>query len=329
VTRSEQIRTVAELGFTDRQAGFLVTVMLHAGVCVGRQYCAYANIVRGQKMHDFFSALVAKKLATPYTSVHRSARFYHVQGKTLYAAIGEANNRNRRPTTLARAVERLLVLDVVLADSRLRWLGGEKEKVEYFSARTTLRPNELPHLRFGALPRQTVRYFPDKLPIGVAADGRPHVFLYLVDRKAPVDFRAFLHRHVELLRALPEWELRLLVPRHLLEAAPVFEAAARQELAMPIHLDTVDELGWFFRQQRDVEEGVSPVDPQRFARARRHFQAPRFRTLYRLWKKDGDRLLHATVSPVLGDALERGTGRVSSEALARSYQHLTPLVGSA
>ena len=98
---------------------------------------------------------------------------------------------------------------------------------------------------------------------------------------------------------------------------------------MPLRLDAVDELGWFFRQQQHVEAGASPEDPKRFARARRHFHAPRFRTLYRLWKKDGDRLLHSTVSPVLGDALARGRGRVSSEALARSYQHLTPLVGSA
>ena len=49
-----------------------------------------------------------------------------------------------------------------------------------------------------------------------------------------MDFRAFLHRHAELLRALPEWELRLLVPRHLAEAAPLFEAAAREELAAPL-----------------------------------------------------------------------------------------------
>ena len=59
-----------------------------------------------------------------------------------------------------------------------------------------LRLKELPHLVFGARPEKTIRYFPDKLPIGITGDGRTHVFLYLVNRKAPVDFRAFLHRHV-------------------------------------------------------------------------------------------------------------------------------------
>ena len=329
MTRTEQIRAIKKFGFTERQAGFLVTVLVHAGVCVGRQYCAYARIVRGQKVHDFFSTLVAKKFATPYTSAHRGARLYHIQGKPLYGAVGEPDNRNRRPATLARAIERLMVLDAVLADGSLRWLGTEREKVSYFQATTTLRPNELPHLGFGVPPDQTVRYFPDKLPIGVGSDGRTHLFLYLVNRSAPVDFRAFLHRHVELLRALPEWEVRLLTPQHLAEAVPAFEAAARQELAMPLRIDAVDELRWFFDQQRRLEEGAAPDDDARFVRVHRRFHAPRFRTLYRLWKREGNRLLHSTVSPVLKDALERERGRVTTAMLAHRYQHLSSLVGSA
>lgn len=140
-------------------------------------------------------------------------------------SVGEANNCNRRPATLARAIERMMALDAVLADRALRWLGTEREKVQYFRTATTLRPNELPHLGFGAPPRQTVRYFPDKLPIGVATDGRTHLFLYLVNRTAPVDFRGFLHRHVELFRALAAWEIRLLTPPHLVNAAPERPAA--------------------------------------------------------------------------------------------------------
>ncbi len=40
----EERRHAVKLGFTERQAGVLVTVMLHAGVCIGRQYCAFARI---------------------------------------------------------------------------------------------------------------------------------------------------------------------------------------------------------------------------------------------------------------------------------------------
>jgi hypothetical protein len=329
VTRREQIAAVADLGFTERQAGFLVTVLIHAGVCVRRQYCAYAHILRGQKVHDFFSRLVARRLMTPYVSAHQGSRLYHIQGKRLYAAIDEPDNRNRRPATLGRAIERLMLLDSVLGATELRWLGTEKEKVEYFQKATTLRPNELPHLGFGTPPRQAFRYFPDKLPIGVTADGRTHVFLYLVNRTAPVDFRAFLHRHVELLRALANWEIRLLVPRHLAKAAPAFDAAAREELSKPLRLDDVDELSWFFKQQCAIEDGAQTDDAARFAVARRRFHEPRFRTLYRMWKKDGSRLVHGTASPVLEDALARGRGKVASAVLARSYHHLSHLVGTA
>ena len=43
ITWEERVERVARQGFTERQAGFLVTVMLHAGVCVPRQYCAFAR----------------------------------------------------------------------------------------------------------------------------------------------------------------------------------------------------------------------------------------------------------------------------------------------
>jgi hypothetical protein len=81
-----------------------------------------------------------------------------------------------------------------------------------------LRPNEVPTVGFGVPSRQSLRYVTDKLPIGVSADGRTHLFLYLVNRTAPVDFQAFLHRHVELLRAFSAWEVRLLT-------SPVLEGA--------------------------------------------------------------------------------------------------------
>lgn len=329
MTFGDRVRAVAKKGFTDRQAGFLVTVMLHSGVCIGRQYCVYARIVRGQKVYDFFASLVERKLATSYTAAHRRAHIYHVHSKRLYAAIGEPDNRHRKPVTLGRAVERLMLLDAVLGERQLQWLGAERDKVEYFRTTTTLRLKELPHLAFGVRPDTTIRYFPDKLPIGIADDGRTHVFLYLVNRPAPVDFRAFLHRHAELLRALPEWELRLLVPRHLLEAAPLFEQAAREELSRPLRLDDVAELHWYFRQQDHVERGGVPEDFRRFRRDCRAFRAPRFHALFRLWKRNGDEPVDATVSPVLEDKIARRRGHVTSQVLPHVYAHLAPLVGSA
>ncbi len=330
MTHEERVAALARHAkLTPRQAGFLVLVMVHSGVCVRRQYCAYARIRHGQKVVDFFSSLVTRRVATRYTAADGRARIFHVHGRALYAAIDEPHNRNRKPITLGRAIERLMLLDAVLARPNFRWLGTEREKVAYFGRRTRLRADEMPLLRFGAPPDQTVRYFPDKLPIGITPDERSHLFLYLVTRDVPVDFRAFLHRHAELFRALAQWELRLLVPRHLDESAPVFDTAAREELGMPLRLRDVEELGWYFRQRLRVERGAVEEDAARYRRAARQFNGYRFRALYRQWKKGGDAFVHATVSRVLNDALSRRSGRVETEILSRKYQQLGSLVGSA
>lgn len=316
-------------GFTPRQAAFMVLVMVHSGVCLRRQYARFAGMVYGQATKDFFKRLVRTKLVSGYTAADARARLYHVRAKSLYRAIGEPDNRNRKPISLARAVERLMVLDAVLADRTLQWLGTESEKVEYFTRATRLRPSELPLLKFGEAPDETIRWFPYKLPIGINGDGRTHVFLYLVTRKSPVEFRTFLQRHAELLRALPEWELRILVPRHFNGTGSVFGSAAMEELARPLGLGARDELSWYFRERHRLELGGEVEDVSRFAECTAAFRAPRFRALYRLWKKEGDGLIVATVSRILGDAIQRRSGRVVTHVLPHPYQHLTPLVGTA
>ena len=328
MTFEERVQAMIDHGFTERQAGFLTTVMLHAGVCLGRQYCAYAGIVRGQKVHDFFRDLVANNHVSVYSRAHRKTHLYHVHAKTLYRAIGEPNNRHRRPVPLSRAIERLMVLDGVLADRRHRWLATEREKIAHFTRVTRLSRSELPHISFGVQPDETVRYFAEKLPIGIDPDGRRHVFIYLVTRRLPIDFRVFLHRYGNLLRTLPAWTVSVLVPPHLIGAVALHEAAAREELAMPLPPATVDELRWYFEQRRDAAADPAIVADLRFQRASAMFGAPRFRVLYRMWRRYGNRMLDATTSPVTADALARRTGQVDCHVLAHTYQHLSALVST-
>lgn len=329
MTFEERVEAMVDHGFTERQAGFLTTVMLHAGVCLGRQYCAYAGIVRGQKMHDFFRELVKNGYATVSSSAHRKTHLYHVHAKTLYRTIGEPNNRHRRPVPLSRAIERLMVLDGVLADRRHRWLATEREKVAHFTRVTRLSRSDLPFISFGVKPEETVRYFAEKLPIGVDPDGRRHVFVFLVTHRLPIDFRAFLHRYGNLLRTLPAWTVRLLIPPHLAGAITLYEAAARDELGTPLRPATVDELRWYFAQRRDAATDPTILDdPPRYQRACAMFGAPRFRVLYRMWQRYGDWVLNATTSPVTADALARRTGQVNCHVLAHTYQHLSTLVST-
>ena len=325
MTWEERVQAVKEHGLTERQAGFLVTVMLHAGVCLGRHYSAYARITQGQKARDFFRLLLDRGFVSARRCGHNTARLYHVHHKPLYQAIGDPDNRYRRPTTLPRAVERLMLLDGVLGMRELQWLATEHDKVAYFTLTHGIPRLVLPALVFRSATSETVRHFPHKLPIGLASDGRNHVFLYLATRPMPIDFRMYLEQHAELLRALPEWTVRVLFPRHLTSAKGRYQHAFREQVAMPLRQPLIDELRWLFEARRNSVT----TDRTRLERATHAFAGPRFRALYRWWLERGDVVLDATISPVLADAVARRTGRLECHVLPHGYLRLSPLVGTA
>ncbi len=335
--RPGRVAAVMEFGFTLRQARFLTHVLVYSGVFLERQYRTFAGIAHGQKTHDFLAKLINDGYARAIApgALHRG-RLFHVQYKPLYEAIGEPNNRNRKPASLGRFVERLMLLDAVLADRQYSWLGTERDKMNYFVAylEKDLEKEWYPHLTFGEGQEKTARYFPDKLPIGTPRNGdRRHVFLSLVAREVPAEFRMFLLRHAELFRAVDEWTVRLLVPRRFRKAAALYRHAVRDELASPVHPSTVEELEWFFRERhgRPQRSPRHPdLDPDlSLATASQKFDAARFRTLEKMWLREGYRAVGAAQSPVLRDRLQEGFARIEFVELSHQYLQLSSLVGVA
>src|SRR6202047_3142383 len=159
-----------------------------------------------------------------------------------------------RPTPLPRAIERLMVLDAVLADRGRTWLATEQDKLTHFTLTHRIPRRDLPSLIFRSQDTETVRSFPDKLPIGVDGEGE-YTFLYLVTRPGPVDFRAFLERHAELLRALRTWTIRLLIPLQYARVTRMYHAAFREQLAMPLRPMNLDDLRWYFHARRMPTHG--------------------------------------------------------------------------
>jgi hypothetical protein len=328
MTAEERIQAIAKLGFTPRQSAFLATVALHSGVCLMRQYAKFAGLVFGQAIRDFFALLVKRRFATARPCARQGTHLYHVQHKAIYRAVGEPDSRLRRPTPLARAVERLMVLDAVLEGTDLTWLATERDKLAHFTNCTALPQAEMPRLLFRGPQGTTTRYFPDRLPIGCHADGRPPVFLYLVRSWDTFDFRLFLQRHGPLLRALAEWRIQLLVPQHFAGTEDGYQTTCWNELATPLTPEAVDELRWYFQRRRDHPQPTNGSDDERVRRAHISFSAPRFRALYRHWDDLGDGLLDFQSSHLLSEALQRHTGRVDAHVLRRQYSHLSPLVGT-
>lgn len=329
---AERTQAVAAFGLTERQTRFLVEVMIHSGVFVERQYCRFAGIAHGQKTHDFLRKLVERGYARPIQvgSLHRG-RLFHVCHKPLYAAIGQADNRHRKSMPIGRMVERLMVLDAVLADRSFTWLGTEQDKRTHFLTHLQERVTEddFPRITFGSGEASTRRCFPDKLPIGIRPNSDDHVLIYLMTKPMPDDFRVFLQRHAALLGLLRRWTIQVLVPQPMAAAIPRFGQAARNELATPLRLSMAQELEWYFHERQRHEQAPDVAEEDRFRRARAAFSAPRYRVLYRAWQRHGDSVVWATTSHVLRDALERKEGRVEFIQLSHQYMHLSSLVGVA
>jgi hypothetical protein len=326
-----RVATLQTEGLTERQAAFLATVMLHAGVGMVRQYGAFAGIKHGHNAREFFARLVERRIATPYAALHARARLYHIHHRRLYAAIGEPHSRFRKPLPAGRAMERLMILDAILDQPAIPWLATEGDKWAHFirTFGTALTVEWLPQLRFGAPPHVTVRYFPDRQPIGIVEPGEKYTFLYLATKPSTVDLHAFLQRHAELLRTVPEWTVRVLLPPHLCKAQGPYLRALRLELGTRMAPAMADEFRWWCRARKASAQTRLPTDAERWTRASRAFASPRFCALYRSWCMLGDYVIDSAVSPILADAMERGTGRIECEVLTRPYLHLSTLVGTA
>ncbi len=323
---AERHQAIAAFGFTDRQARFLLEVLLHPGVFLERQYCQFAGIVHGQKTTNFIRDLVDRRLATPITpgKLHRG-RMFHLHYKPLWSAIDEADSRFRKRAAQGRMIERVMLLDAVLDDRSLRWLGPAENKRKYFlrAVGDKLSWLEFPRLRFGDGAKATHRYFPDKLPIGVHPEFSDQpVFVYLVTRPSPWDFRLFVLRHVALLRVLSRWTVRLLFPKPLVKARHAYLRAIREHLVMTLD-GRAEMLESWFRERLQCTNASLPDQHRRHSMA---FDGPRFNALYQQWLVDPENTIRMADSRALGIALDRGDGRIECVDLARQYLHLSPLV---
>jgi hypothetical protein len=327
VTPEERARAVEAFGFTERQARFLVTVMLHSGVCVPRQYAAFAGIAYGHKVSRFFDGLADGEFGLMSDCLHNRAHLYHVNDARLYRAIGQPHSRYRRPMSARQAIERVMALDAVVVCPELQYLSTEDDKVAFFAGATPALPAaRLPHLTLGSGRSQRVRLFPDGQPIGIAPTGRV-VFTYLVSRDGVDEFRAFVQRHIDVLHALPEWTVRILVPKRNAGSIAYFEKAATHELTNWFRPQLLPAIKQYFETRRATPNPRAlTFEDDEFWSQSAAFDSPQFRQLYRRWLTDGDGVFESLSSPALKEALARGAGQIDSRVLLCSHAHLSPLV---
>jgi hypothetical protein len=326
MTTDERAQAIADYGFTERQARFLVLVMRHAGLCVKRQYAAFAGIAPGgEKCNAFFDKLVQRGYAVSSDCIHNRARLYHVHHKPLYHAIGEPESRYRRAVPAGRAAERLTRVDAALISPDLDWLTTRSEKLGYLAARSAPEPSELP-VEIAVQDRPDL--FPGTFPIGVDSMGRA-VLVYVATVPWSDDFRMFLVGHLRLLSVTPAWTVRIVFPPPLQRVISEYEGVVREELESPMLADTLNDLKWyFFHRRRGTDSSAVPeVLRARLLRCSNAFAGPRFGLLYRRWMTEGDTAL-TSVSPFIAEAFASGRASLECIVLPHTYQHLSPLVNN-
>ncbi len=326
MTAGDRVKAVVEFGFSERQARFLVTVMLHSGVCLLRQYTTFAGIVHGQKTRKFFAKLVKRGYATAYPCRHNRGRVYHVQHKPLYRAIGETESRLRRPMSAARVVDNLVLLDALLASTPVVWLATEEEQQVHLSGLGGISLDEAARVtRCNDAPK-AIRSARQRMLIGIDLTGR-WVFVYVASGGPLDDLHWLLQQHAALLAALPAWTVRIVFPPNLAWLEDRYDEHVRHELVSP-HPPLANQLRWYFTQRRaKTLEGTPVVDQEAYDEAHFAFRAVRYQVLFDRWLRDGDAAFDVVSSPATADAINRGAGRIEYHVLPFSYRHLAPLVG--
>lgn len=329
MTLDAQVQAIVEKGFTERQARFLVLVMRHAGVCVMRQYATFASVVFGAKTRAFFAKLVRLGYAASFDSSQGRGRLFHIHGRELYDAIGEPHSRFRRPPPIARAIERCMLLDVVLAHPDVVWLEGAVEKVAHLTTLTRIPVEDLPHAMVGIGARRQLQRFPDRLPLGIHPEGRV-VLVYLVANADRDKLADFVQRHTAMLARLPAWTIKVPQPHHPSDAGGDWKEDVLQLVRQPLRESDRSELLWYFERLKDGHRTPTAAGPDaRLARCCATFGSPRFRALYRAWVADGDRVLDVASSPAIRKAIASGAGVVEPVMLSHGFRHLSFLVTAA
>lgn len=279
MTFDERVAAVAKKGFTEREARFLTTVMLHSGVCVPRQYARFCGIVYGEKTRKFFAKLVRFQYASMYDCRHNRARMYHVNQRALYAAIGEADSRLRKPVTLNHAIQRLMLLDAIVENPDLVWLGTARREggappaadPDRASRSASCQRRRGRHSHRSVLPRPTAdrhssrrarrRRLRSHRPVAGGVPGVPRTARRAAPSAADMD--------------APDCRAATLPGNR-----PARETGRLDQLLTPLKTETLDELRWYFEQVRSHPAPSRSDDlDERFYAAREAFSTPRFKAL--------------------------------------------------
>jgi hypothetical protein len=334
MTFDERVQILRLLGLTRRQRAFLVTVALHGGFCLRRQYVTSTGRQHDEQAGAFLEGLVARGLASRFAYRRDRGYLYHLNARSIYEALGHDENRTARYSSPALIARRIMLLDYVLAVRTADWYATEQDKVALFVRQFAVPLEDLPQRVYRAgTAAETTRYFVHRLPIAVERTGTGPTLVYLAVHGHGKPFRHFLHDHARLLGRLPTWTIVAVCRRHtesLLRCRAIFERFV-SGATTALTRGTADALRAYFVMRQAAEgdqiAGLSAADIDRFRAARRRFAAPAYESLYANWRVCGDAVLTQDAFGRGAAGPRMGTGRLVVHELASRYEQFGSLGG--
>ena len=337
----DRVRALMPLGFSERQTQFLATVALHSGFCLRRHYTTFAGLEYGQGVRDFLERLVRRRLARRLAFRRDRGFVYHLHGTSLYRALGQDDNRNRRQTSPALVARKLMLLDYLLAHPEPEWVATEQDKVALFTGRFGLTRADLPGRSYFAKRHpdrslgMTTRYFIHKLPIAVAGDPPVVTIVFLVTDTSGLGFTEFVRDHLRLLSRLPRWRIVAVAPAHI-PGLPACETAWRRllpQVTEPPPADQIAALRTCMRVLQALEmddfTGVSIDEAPVFHATRRRMGETMLLELHARWKVHGEAAFTDTGIGRFLEALDAGQAELVTYRLPRRYDRFGSLAGVA
>lgn len=161
-------------GLPEATAAWAAFAALHAGVFTPEQCTAWfgepgepASPAARQACSRTIRALAESRLGSDL-ELPGHGRVLHIRHRSIYRALGDPENRNRRAPGQAKTIERLLGLDYVLEHREEGWLPTEPDKTSACESHRIAR-DAWPHKVYEGAGEPTTRYFVEKWPLAISA----------------------------------------------------------------------------------------------------------------------------------------------------------------
>ena len=207
--REGAIRSLRELGYTEREAEFLCIVAIHSGFFLQRQFMQFVDVAGRGPATYFIKKAIQNKHVREHLPERGTQKVYHLFSRTIYATLGRENSRHRkagRYGLLEKAAVRTLGLDFVLSHLGCQFLEEEADKVAYFTRGKGMSADALPATVYrGQYGTETRHYFVENFPIFLAGDDHLSSvnFTYIEDDiRSLQTFASFVRRYRPLFDGL-------------------------------------------------------------------------------------------------------------------------------